>query len=151
LRPGVGLRLRTWWQRDRLDEQLAEGADPTASPELTLRAEQLGSDAERVRLADAIELVLRESREPATMSHLLVRRRQVYACVDDLLALALRLRDGRPVDVRGAAMTALLLSEGRSPLYYERSNVRLPEAVRAARLALGDGDQTTEQAVRTAA
>ena len=149
--PGLGLRLRTWWRRDRLDEQLANGTDPRTSAELTLRADQLSSDAEPVRLADAIEHVLRESREPPTSSHLLVRRRQVYECADELLALADRLRDDQPIDVRGVAMTALILSDGRGPLYYERASVPLPEALRSARLALDEVDHAAAPAFRSAA
>jgi hypothetical protein len=42
-RTGLALRTRTWWRRDRLDEQLAHGADPATSAELTLRAAQLRS------------------------------------------------------------------------------------------------------------
>jgi hypothetical protein len=36
---------------------------------------------------------------------------------DDLPALVLRLRDDHPTDVRGAAMTSLLLNDGASPLH----------------------------------
>lgn len=67
-RPGVGLQLRSWWRRDRLDERLAQGTDPRMSAELMLRARQLGSGAERTRLAEAVEGVLREAREPAGMT-----------------------------------------------------------------------------------
>ena len=140
-RPGVGLRLRTWWRRDRLDEQLANGTDPRTSAELTLRAEQLGSAAERVRLAEYLERVLRVADEPAGMSGLLLRRGQVHACADELLALDRRLRDDRPIELRGAAMTAVLLSNGGGPLYYDRGSVLLREAVQSARLALDEGDQ----------
>jgi len=150
-RPGVALRLRTWWRRDRLDEQLAEGADPTTSAELTLRAEQLSSDTKRIRLAEDLEGVLREARDPAPQIHRLVRRRQVYACADELLELARRLRDDQPIALRGAAITAQLLSDARSPLYYARPSVPLPEAVRSARLALDEVDHATAPAFRSAA
>ena len=140
-RPSARLRLKTWWLRDRLDEQLAEGADPRTSAELTLRAEQLGSAAERVRLAEYLERVLRVADEPAGMSGLLLRRGQVHACADELLALDRRLRDDRPIELRGAAMTAVLLSNGGGPLYYDRGSVLLREAVQSARLALDEGDQ----------
>lgn len=150
-RPGLGLRLRTWWRRDRLDEQLANGTDPRTSAELTLRAEQLGTAAERVRLAEDLEGVLREARDPAPQIHRLVRRRQVYACADGLHELARRLRDDQPIALRGAAMTAQLLSDARGPLYYARPSVPLPEAVRNARLALDEVDQETASAFRSAA
>jgi hypothetical protein len=150
-RPGLALRLRTWWQRDRLDEQLTNRDDPRTSAEHTLRAEQLGTPAERVRLAEDLEGILRRAREQTPQIHRLVRRRQVQACADELVALAQRLRDDQPVDLRGVAMTAQLLSDPRSPLYYERASVSLREAARSARLALDDVGQGAAPALRTAA
>jgi hypothetical protein len=150
-RPGLGLRLRTWWRRDRLDEQLANGDDPRASAELTLRAEQLGTAAERVRLAEDLEAILRLAREQAPQVHRLVRRRQVRTCADELVALVHRLRDDQPIDLRGAAMTAQLLSDPRGPLYYERASVPLREAARSARLALDEIGQAAAPALLTAA
>ena len=151
VRAGLGLRLRTWWRRDRLDEQIANGDDPRTSAELTLRAEQLGTAAERVRLAEHLEGVLRQAREQTPQIHRLVRRRQVEACADELVALAHRLRDDQPIDLRGAAMTAQLLSDPRGPLYYRRASVPLQEAVRSARLALDGVGPATAPAFRTAA
>jgi hypothetical protein len=117
-RPGRGLRLKTWWHRDRLDEQLARRVDPNASAELKLRAEQLVSLTERVELADSVERAVREARGRPSM-WVPMRRAGVRECASDLLALAQRLRAERPVDVRGAAMTRQLLTDGAtSPLYY---------------------------------
>jgi hypothetical protein len=36
-RPSLAARLRTRWSRDRLDHELAHGADPATSTELGLR------------------------------------------------------------------------------------------------------------------
>jgi hypothetical protein len=155
-RPSLWQRVETWWKRDRLDEQLARGADPNAAAELRLRAAQLVSTAGRVELADALETVVREARG---------RHAAVQACADDLLALARRLRDEGPVDVRGAAMTRRLVADlagsrpvGRVPFRpttvpygpvgrvpYRATSPRnsgdteslLHEAVRSAQLALG--------------
>lgn len=146
---GPMLRLRTWWRRERLDEQLAAGADPETGAELRLRAAQLGSTAEHLRLAEGLEDVVRQARAPATMSRL-PRRRQVRACVDELLALAQQLRSDQPIGLSGVAMTALLLSDGLGPLYYDGANVPLQEAVRAAQVALEDRDPGAH-ALRTAA
>ncbi len=137
----AGLRLRTWWRRDRLDAALAKGTDPRTSAELTLRAERLASRPVRDRMAENLEGALREALQPAKIGRLLLRRRQAQACADELLALARRLRDDEPIDLRGAAMTALLLTNGRGPLYYERASVPLRQAVRSARLALDGDDQ----------
>ena len=58
--PGLMIRLATWYRRERLDEQLAAGSDPDATAELRLRAVQLGSSAEHIRLAERLEDYRRE-------------------------------------------------------------------------------------------
>jgi len=150
-RPGLAVRIKTWFERDHLDKQLAEGTDPATSPELTLRAERLASDTERARLARDLEATLQGARKPATMSHLLLRRRRVQSCADELLELAHRLRDDQPISVRGAAMTAALLSDGRGPLYYEHASVPLRQTLRAARAALDEVDRAAQPAFSAAA
>jgi hypothetical protein len=120
--------------RYNLDRQLAHGVDPISSQALELRAEQLISG--RAKLAVRVEGVLEAARKPAPgfTAAVPLRRAQVLVCADDLIALARRLTDDRPVDVQGVAMTSVLLSDGASPLYWgDRS---LAHAVRAARLAL---------------
>ena len=52
-----------------------------------------------------------------------------------MLALALRLQDEQPIEIRGAAMTARLLRDGAVPLDQDGTQ-NLGHAVRAARLAL---------------
>jgi hypothetical protein len=138
-RPGAGLRLRTWWRRDRLDEQLAQGTDPNASAELALRSEQHRSEAYRIRMAKAIEATVSETRQPPALGGLLIRRRLIYECADQLIALAHRLRDAEPIGTRGAAMTSLLVSDIRSPLYLQ-AGISPREAVRSVRLALDELD-----------
>ena len=150
-RPGLPLRLRTWWRRNRLDEQLANGIDPRTNAQLTLRAQQLVTTVGRARLADDLDGVLRQGRGQAPQIHRLVRRGQVRACSDALAALALRLRDDQAVDPRGAAMVSRLLSDGRSPLYHARANEPLPEALRNARRTLEKPDQSVAPAFRAAA
>ena len=134
-RPDIALRIRTWWRRDRLDEQLAHGADPAAGAELALRAEQLRSTAVRSELANALVEAVGDARRPNLEPYTAKGQREraeVLACADDLLALALRLRDGQPIEVRGAAMTARLL---RTP-FDRDGDQNLGDAVRTARLAL---------------
>jgi hypothetical protein len=127
------LRLRVLTHRDGLDHELARGVDPISSTALELRAEQLVR--RRARLAVRVEAVLEAAGRPAPFTAAApVRRAHVLVCADDLIALARRLDDDRPVDVQGVAMTSVLLSDGASPLYAgDRS---LAHAVRAARLAL---------------
>jgi hypothetical protein len=135
---GVGLRVRTWWQRDRLDEKLSRGADPAARPELTLRALQLCTPETRAQLSAAIETIVREARgRPGfPLAALSLRRAEVRAATADLLVLAARLRDTRAIDAQGAAMTRLLVTDGRSPVYEAGKASDLGRAVQLARLAL---------------
>jgi hypothetical protein len=153
-RPSLWQRVKILWRRDRLDKQLADGTDPDATAELRLRAAHLVSTAGRVELADALETFVRDAggREAA-----------VRACADDLRAIARRLRDERPIDVRGAAMTRRLLSGlartrpvGRVPFratsapYRADTESSLREAVRSAELAL-EPFQPEEGSFRSAA
>lgn len=50
----IRLRLRTKWRVGDIDRQLADGADPIRSDELSLRAGQLGSQRTRTRLYQAL-------------------------------------------------------------------------------------------------
>ena len=149
--PSHLLRLRTWWRRDRLDARLSRGADPKGSATLALRAQQLGSRAGRTHLAEEIEGVLEAVRHPVTMSRLLLRRHQVKACAGELIELARRLRSEGPINIRGAALTAVLLLDGRGPLYYEPASSHLRTAVQAARFALDDVERSSEPALPSAA
>jgi hypothetical protein len=137
-RPSLAARVRTRWSRDRLDHELAHGADPDTSTDLGLRAAQLRSPAERARLANALVEALGDARGPNLGAFRLKTRRQhaaIRESADDLLALVLRLRDDQRISVRGAAMTARLLSDGASPLHRD-SGKDLRQAIRAARFAL---------------
>ena len=63
-RPSLAVRIRTRWRRSRLDDELARGTVPAYSAELTLRAAQLRSPAERSRLANALVEALGAARGP---------------------------------------------------------------------------------------
>lgn len=150
-RPGLGVRMRTRWRRARLDEELARGARPTASAALMLRATQLTSPVVRSRLVGALVRRLQEARrpEPDATKDRWAQRAQIRECADDLLALALRLGDKQPVDARGAAMTARLLSNKASPLNQDGGD-NLRQALRCSRLALDATDPTYEDLERAA-
>ena len=148
--PGFAVRMRTRWRRRRLDEDLSHGVNPATTDELTLRAAQLRSPAMRSQLADALVQTLDDARGPEPFSiRLQPHRAEIRDCADDLLALVLRLQDNQPVDVRGAAMTALLMTGGASPLDPD-SGQDLRHAVRSARLAL-DAAAPSVQALSKAA
>jgi hypothetical protein len=107
--------LKTWMivrvKRNRLDAALAEGADPRASRALNLRAAQLRTRAERERLATALSEAVADARtgQPSNVEH--PQRGHVRDSAEQLTALAARLRSHQPVDVRGAAMVALLVDD----------------------------------------
>jgi len=133
-RPTLAQRLRTLWHRTELDHQLAQGVHPATSDELELRAQQLLK--RRSELAAHVDEVLdRASRPIAFTVEVPLRRAEVRACADDLLALGRRLRDGAPIDAQGTAQAWLLLTDASSPLYLD-GGVSLRHAVRSARLAL---------------
>jgi hypothetical protein len=147
-RPTLSQRVRTLWHRTTLDHQLAQGVDPATSDELELRAEQLLS--RRSELAAYVDEVLDRAQRPITFTvEVPLRRAEVRACADDLLALARRLRDGAPIDVHGAAQAWILLTDSSSPLYLD-AGVSLRHAVRSARLAL-DPLAAPAQSLATAA
>jgi len=124
-RPQSGLVARavTRLQRNRLDEQLAAGAEPSTVAPLSLRAAQLTSGHGRAQLANALVEAVGEARrgEPMSIGRK-PQRAAVRAEADALLALASRLREPTPIDVRGAAMVARLVNDGASPLH--RSGAR---------------------------
>jgi hypothetical protein len=150
--PTLSLRLRTRWRRDRLDRELASGTDPASSPELTLRARQLQSEAVRSRHANALVQVLGRAHEP-NLGRFTVAGEQQHAQIreyaDNLRALVALLRDDRPIDIQGAAMTARLVNDRSSPLY-RAGDQSVGSAVLSARLAL-DRSAQVPQDLATAA
>jgi hypothetical protein len=140
---GIWLRVRTRWIANRLDRQLASGADPMQSDELSLRVGQLGSATTRVRLAAALHAAVRIAngeRAPLTTTRL--RRPDIQRNDELLSALTDHLRSGEPLGVQGLAMTTCLLNDRRSPLYRSGASGELPGAVLKALAALERGQRT---------
>jgi hypothetical protein len=131
-------RVRTRWRRSRLDDELSAGTDPRTSVELSERASQLRSEPVRTRLANTLvdPLVGGPARELLTIGAR-PRRAALKRNLDELVPLIERLCDGHPIDVRGAAMTARLVSDTQGPLYRKGD---LRHALRAARIALDARD-----------
>jgi hypothetical protein len=148
-RPTFGLRMRTRLGRDRLDEELASGADPASSAELTLRAEQLQSRAVRSRLANVIERMVGDSHSGRAITAGGWQEPRIREYADNLRALVARLRDDRPIAIQGAAMTARLVNDRTSPLY-RNGGRSLGSALLSARLAL-DRNMSIHQDLPTAA
>ena len=150
--PTLSIRMRARWGRDRLDRELASGADPASSPELTLRAAQLQSQPVRSRLANAIVEMLGRANEPNLGRFTVAGRRQhaeIRDYAENLRALVARLRDDRPVDVQGAAMTARLVNDRSSPLN-RQGGQSLGSAVLSVRLALDRSAQVRQDLSRAA-
>jgi hypothetical protein len=139
----TGVRLRVWWHRLELDEQLAAGAQPQPGTLLHHRAEELASPEHRAWLAQALEALLRDARRPRPLRgvRMPIRSREIGDCDEDILALIRRLRDDRSIDVQGAAMVTQLLSDPSGPLSRDGDR-SLRFAVRSARLALDHIDES---------
>jgi hypothetical protein len=139
---GLWLRIITWSHASALDRELAGGADPMHSDELSLRVGQLRSAKRTARLAcalrGAVELAARPP-DHLTMPPSPVRRGEIQANRELLLALAERL-DGCPDGVEGLAMVSLLISDGSSPIYHEDARRPLSVAAFEALVALERGD-----------
>jgi hypothetical protein len=116
LRDRLVARLRT----DRLDAELAEGAQPDASPALALRAHELIGPSMRRGLARQIRRLVRDamSGKVWVVAEVAPRRREVVEAADDLEALARRLTAPEPVSARGVAVVRRLLTDGTGPLYF---------------------------------
>jgi hypothetical protein len=106
---GVWVHCRTRWRRHRCDAELAGGADPMGSDELSLRAGQLRSEKSRAHLVcalrGAVELADRQS-DPLRVPPLPIRR-EIRENRALLLELAERLAADRPLTVKGVAMSSL--------------------------------------------
>jgi hypothetical protein len=141
-------RMRTRWRRNQLDDEISAGADPRASAELSVRASQLRSEPVRTRLANTLvdPLVAGRARELLTIGAR-PRRTALQRNLDELVPLIERLCDGHPIDVRGVAMTARLVSDTRGPLYRKGD---LRHALRTARMALDERDAGGWQLPRAA-
>jgi hypothetical protein len=141
---GVWLRCRTWRRADDLDQELARGADPMQTDELSLRVGQLGSAATRVRLAHALRAAVELAngrRAPLITTRL--RRAEIRNTDELLISLADRLRDGEPLGVQGLAMTARLVNErSASPLYRSGVSGSLRATVAKTLAALERGLRT---------
>ena len=133
------LRLRVVVHRGRLDRLIAEGQDPTTDPQLSLRAAQLARPALRATLARSLLNGVRSIDNSATSRfpspHIPVDAASVRACSPELHDLARALTDVT-AQVRGVAITRVLITDGASPLYVSGPADRLRQVLVAARSAL---------------
>jgi hypothetical protein len=119
-RPTLRTKLRTAWSADELDEALANGADPLASDELTLRADQLVKPTTRVELAQTLELIVEQvgCGGPSPLpGPTILRREPIARNCPGLLTLAQRLRRDGLQCLPGLAMADRMIRYGDTPLY----------------------------------
>ena len=138
-RPTLRARLRTAWSAAELDEALANGADPLASDELTLKAVHLVEPTRRAELARSLELIVGQvvaggpSPRPGPT---ILRREPIVRNRRLLLALAQRLRGEGLHCLRGLALADRLVGFGDSPLYMALGPLQLANRVEETLAAL---------------
>lgn len=142
--PRAWARVHALLHPGSLDRRLAAGADPSRDPELAARATLLLRRTTRLQIAEGLEAAV-ASAHARSQGHPLsavvpVAGPAVRAAIDDLVALALRLRAPEPVRPQGVALARDLLVDGTGPLYAGRpAGGELPRAARHALAALDDG------------
>lgn len=140
VRPNLALRLRVRWNAAQLDAALADGADPTATKLVTLRAQQLADPKHRARIARSIDHVLELSeRAPAPQLYLTrapFQLERVEHSRPQLTELAGRLEAGDAPPVKGLAMANLLVEDGMAALYTHEPSDPLRPALEAILAAL---------------
>jgi hypothetical protein len=142
---GIWLRWTTRWRARELDRQLAAGADPMQSDQLSLRVGQLGSLRSRRRIAcalrGAVTLAERDA-YPASLAAPPIQRETVRASGGLLLEIAERLLSCEPVGVRGVAIASQLIEDRRGPLYRDDAARPLTVTAFEALAALDRGLRT---------
>jgi hypothetical protein len=141
--PGLPDRLRAHLRGGRLDRQLAAGIPPWSSPVLAARALQITGHRHRRGLARSLELLVEraETTSPQGLSAAVKPcREQVLHAIEPSLAIAARLRSGRPVGARGVAWLRELLSDGSGPCYTQIRVDALTAALQAASIWLDVND-----------
>jgi hypothetical protein len=136
LHPGALARLEARLRAGVLDQAIAAGADPASLPAMAHRAAMLTSRRVRARLADGIENLVADVRQPARRLHVMPARPAVAAGRELLLELAEILRGPSPVYARGVALLLVLLRDGTGPAYVAGGEAELGRHLRAARAAL---------------
>lgn len=113
------VRLAVLWRRAELDRALADGAQPSVSADLQLRAAQLESMRVRAGYAAALRNVLDAAEEPRRpiSSAAPLNRRAIRSARPALVDFATALRRPEPVRACGVAIAATLLRGPDSPLF----------------------------------
>jgi hypothetical protein len=125
--------------RRRADSELLAARLP--SPRLAWRAIELVSDANRHDVARSLIDIVHASDERLLPTATPIHRGAIRECRSELLELAARLYDSRPVTARGVLLVERLVHDGSSSLYGTTDAERLARETSIARRALdGIGD-----------
>jgi hypothetical protein len=145
-RPTLAVRVHVSTHRASLDQELARGDSPLGSVALAFRARQLVSRRNRERLARTLERLVQRAKRPPSPSEIVwLPHREIIETGPELLGLADRLRDARPVYARGVAIVSRLVQDGTGPAFTRGTGVALRRAITAATAAL-DGAYRDELA-----
>ena len=137
------LHVRTLIQREELTRALADGAAPSESEELALRAARLISRRNRKSFGRALRRTIDEAHRPpmSRSSAVIIRRGAVIDAEPEIRKLIDRLNGSQPVCARGVAIVERILTDGdRSPLYVSGERGSLRRAVLLATAALEPAD-----------
>jgi hypothetical protein len=115
IRDRIQGRLRAF----ALDQALARGTAPDSTAALFCRAQALLSWRARRQTGEQFQEIVGSLREPprARSNRVPISRGLLLAAEHDLSLLAVRLLDEEPADVRGIAISGLLICDGLGPLY----------------------------------
>jgi hypothetical protein len=113
------LRLRVRLHGDRLDHELAVGADPDATPELRRRADELTSAAGRRYLAAVLDRIRAEAEGPRRPFESAARlaREAICGCAAEIRTVLGHLEGPAAVSPRGPAAVSVLLHDTQGPLH----------------------------------
>jgi hypothetical protein len=139
------VRLHATLHRGELTRALAEGADPTTSDELALRAEQLTSARSRRSLARALRRTLDEAHRPplARSRVVIIRRGAVLGAEAAIRSMIDRLGSAEPLRAQGMAMAERILTNADgSPLYNPAGPGALEREISVAAEAMSPADRS---------
>jgi hypothetical protein len=133
VQPRLWDRISYTVHSDQIDRDLADGASPDSTVELSLRAEALTSTAGRQVLADALGRLAAAAEAATPVRHgLPVSRQRVLEALGEVRELIRRLLAPGPVSVRGVAQAKVLLTTGWAPLRGDRDADSLVQVLERA-------------------
>lgn len=122
-----------WLHRDRLDKELATGTPSWDSPRHAARALQLTGRAHRKALAQGLDHLLEEARNPNAsfkrLSCVVPCRRSVLRCAPLLEDLSAVLQGDLPLDARQVARLRVMARNGVGPFYCDGRRQELANAL----------------------